>query len=214
MKYFSKLKLKSSVEGFTLVELMVVIALFTTIMMAAIGALFSAQAVNTKLQQTQIILDGANLAVEEMVRDIRYGSTFYCTDNSIMQNFPQVMPDRLSCSYPNGNTVLIFKPGEVLSSASLSQNDRIAYYISNGALFKKSFPGGDRTIPAIQVTASDIVVNDLTFYVRGAETNSALDYIQPVVTLSLSGITKPNSPNVEQVKFSVQTTSSTRKIDK
>lgn len=213
MKYFSKLKLKSSVGGFTLVELMVVIALFTTIMMAAIGALFSAQAVNTKLQQTQIILDGANLAVEEMVRDIRYGSTFYCTDNSIMQNFPQVMPDRLSCSYPNGNTVLIFKPGEILSPVN-SQNDRIAYYTSGGALFKKSFPGGDTTIPAIQVTASDIVVNDLTFYVRGAETNSALDYIQPVVTLSLSGITKPNSPNVEQVKFSVQTTSSTRKIDK
>ena len=87
MKYLFKFKSKKSLKGFTLIELMVVIALFSTIMTVAIGALFSAQAVNVKLQQTQIVIDGINLAIEEMVRDIRYGSQFYCTDFAFIQAF-------------------------------------------------------------------------------------------------------------------------------
>ena len=207
MKSFFKFKIKNNTKGFTLIELMVVVALFTTIMVVSVGALFSAQAINTKLQQTQVILDGVNLSIEEMVRDIRYGSIFYCT-NSV----PNSTPDRLSCAYPNGNNVLVFKPSNSLTGVN-SSNDRVAYYVSNGSLFKKEFPEGDTTQSPIQVTASDIVVEKLSFYVKGAETNSKSDYIQPVVTLSISGVTNPSQQNVTPVRFSVQTTSSTRKID-
>jgi len=210
MKYFSKLKFKSGVKGFTLIELMVVIALFTTIMTVAIGALFSAQAVNVKLQQTQVVMDGINLAVEEMVRDIRYGSTFYCTDSSFALNPPAIMPDRQDCIYPDGNTALVFKPANGLTTSN-STNDRIAYFVSNGALFKKLFPAGDISSVPIQVTAPDIKVNSLVFYVRGTGI-IPVDYIQPVITISISGVTTKSKTN--QVNFAVQTTTSTRKIDK
>lgn len=205
MKYLFKLKSKTTVKGFTLIELMVVIALFTTIMTISIGALYSAQAINTKLQQTQIILDGVNLATEEIIRDIRYGLIFYCTDT-----VPTVSPDRMDC-YPNGNTVLVFKPGNALTSAK-SSSDRIVYYISNGSIFKKEFPEGVPSTP-IQITVSNVVIDKLTFYVKGSGLVSSGDYIQPVITLAITGTTKPSNGNVAPVTFSVETSSSARALD-
>lgn len=196
-------------KGFTLIELLVVLALFTTVITIATGALFSAQAVNTKLQQTQIILDGVNVAMEEMVRDIRYGSIFYCTSS-----VPNSVTDRLSCPYPTGNTVLVFKPAAGLTSAN-SANDRIAYYLSGGAIYRQDFPLGVPGTP-VQITTTDVSIETLYFYVKGADTISAAspDYIQPGVTLVVSGVTKPTQPHVTPVRFSVQTSISARKIDK
>ncbi|MEI6810585.1 MAG: type II secretion system protein [Candidatus Nomurabacteria bacterium] len=206
MKYFFKFKLRKEVKGFTLIELMVVIALFTTIMTVTIGALYSAQAINTKLQQTQIILDGVNLVTEEIIRDIRYGSVFFCTDT-----VPVSSPDRRECSYPNGNSVLAFKPGNALT-LSKSSSDRIVYYVSNGAIFKEEFPEGAPKAP-IQVTSSDILVDKLTFYVKGSGTALSGDYIQPLITLSITGTTKPSNSKVAPVTFSIQTSSSARVMD-
>lgn len=208
MKYFLQIKINKKLKGFTLVELLVVIALFTTVMMVALGALFSAQAVNTKLQQTQVILDGVNLAMEEMVRDIRYGTVLYCTSS-----VPQSIPDRQSCVYPNGNVVLMFKPSSALTSNN-STNDRVVYYLSNGSIYRQVFPEGSPST-ATQITTSDVSVETLKFYVKGAETTteSTPDYLQPVVTFSISGVTKPTQPHVTPVRFSTQTTVSSRKLD-
>jgi prepilin-type N-terminal cleavage/methylation domain-containing protein len=208
---FLKIKireLKTSPKGFTLVELLVVLALFTTVMTIASGALFSAQESNTKLQQTQVILDGVNLAMEEMIRDIRYGSMYFCTGT-----VPETIPAAQSCAYPNGNTVLIFKPSTALTINN-SSNDRVAYYISNGVIYKKYYPEGIVS-SAVQVTTSDVSVEQLSFYVKGAENTGATppDYAQPVITLSISGVTKPSNPKVLPVRFSVQTSASSRKLD-
>ncbi|MCX6756734.1 MAG: type II secretion system protein [Candidatus Nomurabacteria bacterium] len=213
MKYLFKFKSKKSLKGFTLIELMVVIALFSTIMTVAIGALFSAQAVNVKLQQTQIVIDGINLAIEEMVRDIRYGSQFYCTDFAFIQAFPATMPDRQDCLYPTGNTAIVFKPANGLTSLN-HPNDRIAFYVSNNAIYKKLLPEGDLNSAPMQVTASDIKINSLFFYVKGTGTSvsSTPDFVQPVITVSIAGVTTKSQTN--QVKFTAQTTISSRKIDK
>lgn len=204
-----KLKINTKVKGFTIVETLVVLALFTTIITIATGALFSAQAVNTKLQQTQIILDGVNLAMEEVVREVRYGSVFYCT-NAV----PGSTPDRQSCAYPSGNSVLVFKPADALT-VNNSSNDRVAYYLSNGALYKQSFPEGVASTP-LQITTSDVTIEGLRFYVKGAETTSAStpDYRQPIVTVAMSGVTRPTQPHITPVHFSVQTTAASRKLDK
>jgi len=194
------------VRGFTLVELLVVLALFTTVITIATGALFSAQAINTKLQQTQIILDGVNLATEQMVRDIRYGSIFYCA-----ASIPGSIPDRQNCAYPNGNTVLMFKPPTGLT-ANNSSNDRVVYYLSNGMVYRREYPEGVAGT-AVQITSSDVTIDKLLFYVKGAQSTSASEYIQPVVTLVISGVTKPVQEYITPVRFSVETTISTRKLD-
>lgn len=195
-----------SPRGFTLVELLVTLALFTMVITLAVGALFSAQAINSKLQQTQVILDGVNLATELIARDVRYGSSFYCSNGT---SSPVASLPRLSCS--EGNTVLLFKPAIPLS-ASNSLNDRVAYYLANGALFKQEYPEGNAASSPLQITTSDVTITSLTFRVIGAEAVPA-DYNQPIVTISIAGVTRPAKQGVEPVHFTLQTSSTSRVPD-
>lgn len=203
------------VRGFTLVELLVTMAIFLTIITIATGALFSAQAVNVRLEQTQLILDEVNLSTEVMVRDIRYGTTFYC--DTVLPDVPPTM--RKSCTYPTGGTVLVFRPATQLTGSTNRLNDRVAYYISNGALYRKEYPsGGD--VKTSQLTSSDIIISNLAFYVTGAQSvsgsndyGSQSDINQPLVTIVISGTTVPPKANAVPVSFSVQTTASSREID-
>lgn len=202
-------------RGFTLVELMVTIAIFITVITVATGALFSAQAVNVHLEQSQIILDEVNVAMELMVRDVRYGTTFYC-DTTLPSPVPTM---RKSCAYPNGGGVLIFRPAVSLVGSTNPLNDRVAYYVSNGVLYKNEYPsGGDMTTS--QLTSSSVNVSSLTFFTVGANSKSGTndfssrsDNNQPLVTIVLSGVTVPLKKNTLPVSFSIQSSASARDID-
>ncbi len=214
---FFKSKYKSGLRGFTLIELLVSMALFTTVITIAVGALFSAQAVNTKLEQTQLILDGVNLATELMARDLRYGTDFNCTTG-----LPSAIPqDRKSCLYPTGGTSIVFKPSVTLPGSTDVSTDRVLYYVSNGAIFKDEYTyvggaGGTQTIKTYQITPNDVSVKDLTFYVVGARESGVAfdpDLNQPLVTFVISGVTVPNRPKVPAVSFTLQTSVSSRGLD-
>jgi prepilin-type N-terminal cleavage/methylation domain-containing protein len=203
-------------RGFTLVELLVAMAIFITVITIATGALFSAQAINVRLEQTQVILDEVNLATEMMVRDIRYGTTFYCDTTSPGASVPT---SRKSCAHPAGGTVLIFRPAVALSGSTNQLNDRIAYYISNGILYKKEYSSGGE-VRTFQMTSSSINVSNLTFFVTGAQSttgtndfSSLSDINQPLVTILISGMTVPRRSNIPPVPFSVETSASSREID-
>ena len=212
-------------RGFTLVELLVASAIFSTVLIIAIGALFSAQIINTRLQETQIILDGVNLATEVISRDVRYGSEFYCESATPTP----ITTGRLSCAYPAGGAVLVFKPTVKLKGTPNADLDRVAYYSGDitingnpsGVIYKAEYPGGDVALSRIyQVTPTDVNVQSLTFFTHGVNSSSgaidvgnAFDYDQPSVTMSISGVTIPSRQNVDPVTFNVQTSISSRGLD-
>lgn len=205
----------STLRGFTLVELLVVMALFISVMTIAMGALFSAQVVNTRLEQTQAVLDGMNLATEVIVRDIRYGSNFYC-DTTIPQPMTAL---RKGCLYPGGGTVLIFRPQISLAGTTNQRLDRVAYYLSNGMLYKDEYPYG-ASKRSYQITSSDVNVSRLAFYGNGLQTTTgnsdyagASDFNQPLITMVISGVTVPTKKTIQPVSFSVQTSGSSRALD-
>ncbi len=204
------LRIASSVRGFTLIELMVTIAIFTSVMTIATGALFSAQAINTKLQETQTILDEVNLSIQIMSRDIRYGSQFYCTDNQVDSN--AITPGaRNSCPYPTGRAALLFKPTDIVTGTTNESKDRVAYFLTNGILYKTEYPFG-ATPKTYQITSQDIRVDTLKFYVTGAE-DVSIDSNQPIVTFVISGVTVPTRANIQPVRFSLQLSVSSRGLD-
>lgn len=207
-KKLNKTNIKT-VKGFTLVELLVSTAIFILVVTLSTGALFSAQALNVRLQQTQTVLDSVNLAVEIMVRDIRYGTNFYC--DTVVQN----VQGKKDCSYSNGvgGNVLIFTPPVGLTGTTDATLDRIIYFVSNGALYKNEYPYGASPRLNIQITPTDVSLNPITFYVRGSNTPASLDYNQPVITLLVSGVTIPIKSTIDPVTFNVQTTISSRTID-
>lgn len=207
---------KKSVQGFTLVELLVSMAIFVTVITIAVGALFSAQVVNTKLEQTQAVLDGMHLATEVIVREMRYGAWFYC-DTSIPSPLPST---RKSCDYPNGGTVLIFKPTAALLGTTDETRDRVAYYLSSGVLYKNEYPYGG-TMRVNQITSSDVRVDTLSFYATGLNTTAGTsdylnvaDYNQPLITMIISGETVPRKITSQPVSFSVQTSAASRTLDR
>lgn len=190
------------VKGFSLIELLMAVSIFSVITIIAVGALYSVQNINTRTQQSQAILDGMNLSMEQMLRDIRYGSTLHCGGN--IANLSS-LTTRLSCPFPSdpGN-ILVFKPHNGTSG------DRIAYYISDGHIMKL-----DTRVSSLptQITSNDVIVSTLHFFVEGASSVQDNDYKQPLVTIVVSGETVPAKINIVSIKFSLQTSVSSRLLD-
>lgn len=210
-----KIKLfKKSIQAFSLVEILVVLGLFSSISTLVLGALFNAQAINGRLQQTQAILDNVNLSTQTVTRDIRFGTDFYCT-TTVPAGVYAVPTVRKSCSYENGvaGKVLIFRPSN--ATANL---DRVAYYVSSGVLYKNEYFSG--VASTIQMTADDVVVEAVNFYVDGANTSDGTsdegnvsDFRQPIITFIISGRAKSYNSTRAPISFSLQTHVSSRALD-
>lgn len=203
------------IKGFTLVEMIVVLGIFSLLMTLATGALYTNQKINTKLQENQSILDNVNLSMDTISKDIRYGTDFYCADTV---NAPQI-PLRQGCGYPTGGRVIFFKPNDVSSST-----DRVAYYASStvygDVILKDEYIDGATT--TYQVTASNLRVKSLVFYVLGANTTSGTsqdvgdihDFEQPLIVLTLGGETIPADLTASSTSFVIETSISSRRVDK
>jgi type II secretory pathway component PulJ len=211
MKIF--LYLTKKVKGYSLVEILVVLGLFSSISTLSLGALLNAQSVNVKLQETQAILDNMNLSIQTITRDIRFGSNFNATTTS-SNNASQIVISTKRRNCVNGCTVLIMKPADAVNSL-----DRVAYYLSNGVLYKGTYPNSGPT-ETLQMTSDDVNISSLTFYVDGAQTfdssnddNDAFDYKQPLITILLSGSTRTTKSNATPSTFNIETAVSARELD-
>ncbi len=207
--------LLSTKKGFSLVEILTVLGLFSGIATLSLGALFNTQAVNKRLAENQAILDNANLSTQTITRDIRFGKEFYAT-SSLPVSMAVVPTMRKNCVYGGADlcTILIFQPGDASSTL-----DRVAYYVANGTLYKDSYPYGEASTTE-QMTSDDVTINSLLFYVDGAQTSdgsndvsSATDYTQPRITIFMTGVTNSRSQTVTPVSFYFETQVSPRELD-
>lgn len=208
---------KNHIKAFSLVEILVVLGLFSSIATLSLGALFNAQTINGHLQETQAILDNINLSTQTITRDIRFGSEFHCT-TTVPLTLGAVPTTRRNCAYgvdgSASGSVLVFK-----SSDAVDDLDRTVIYVENGILYEKIYPRtGDPVL--LQMTANNVTITSLTFYVEGAQTSDgsndfggASDYKQPLVTFLLSGVTRPASTGVPSAPFTIQSNISSRVPD-
>ena len=207
-----------SLKGFTLIELLISLALFTSVITIATGALFSAQAINTQLEQKQIVLDGVNLVMDTIAREIRYGSVFYCSNSESISSI-SIPTQRQDCPLGNqsgqsgGGQILIFKPSIQLEGSDNYDNDRVAYYMKNGIIYKDEYPSGGTPRTNIMITTPDVNVSKLFFFVSGTPGMSSSDFNQPVVTIAISGNTITSKKNISSEFFNLQTSVSSRRLD-
>lgn len=213
MKFFNHIRIEEISKGFTLVELLVVLGLFSGIATLSLGALFNAQSVNARLQETQAILDNINLSSQTITRDIRFGSDFYCTQSLPA---PALVPTvRKNCVFgTTPGSVLIFR-----ASDAENELDRVAYYVANGVLYKNIYQYL-ATTTVLQMTSDDVNVSSVTFNVSGAQTSTgvndelnAIDYQQPLIRILISGVTRPAKASTPPASFDMETSVSPREID-
>lgn len=74
---------KSKKSGFTLIELMVSISLFSAVMVIVIGALLALNNANRRAQAVRAVIDNLNFAMEDVTRSIRTSTAIECANNEI-----------------------------------------------------------------------------------------------------------------------------------
>lgn len=165
-----------SERGFSLVEMVVSVGLFAVIMLVAMGALLSLVEANRKSRVLESVINNLNISLDSMVRAARMGSNYVCNDESIPGTYNLSGADCLE-----GETLFSFTP---YGEDSLVQGKRAVYYFkqdSEGGRLYRSLDGGASEIP---ITAPEVEIEDVRFYVRGTRPG---DTEQPKIVIVIKG---------------------------
>jgi len=178
-------------KGFTLIEMLVSVSIFTLVMLIAVSAVFTIVASNKKAESLKSVMDNLDFALESMTRNIRTGSTYTCLtvggggSISTVGNCPGGDPGFQFLSNQNGVT--------------------IDYYLYNGQVME------DETgWPApVSITAPEINISILNFYLVGSNQGAGGVGLQPHVLMTVIGTAGVSGT---QTQFRIQTTLSQRQI--
>lgn len=180
--------------GFTVIEMVVSLGLFSSVLSISVGALLSMINSNRKTQSLRSAMDNLNLATEEMSRSIIQGRTYHCGESG------EIWKASSSCN-SEGDTFFAFEAHDGSSTIS----DQIVYKLdaTNGRLQKSINSGTDFK----DVTAPSIKIDNLKFYVYGSD---PLNKEVPRVVITIGGTA--GTKESTRSSFNIQTTASQRAL--
>jgi type II secretory pathway pseudopilin PulG len=206
---------KSTAGGFSMVEMIVSIGLFTTLMLIIVGSFLSVTDAARKARSTRIALDNVSSAVDYMAREIRLGSYFRCETDTVLDAGYLADPNGnpASCSYSSGggNILAFERAGGSLTGFNHQLDQLVFWYEVDGngvGRLRRSTASGANPE---DLTAPEINITDFRFYVYGTDhagVNPA-NADQPRITIVIRGVAGGNKAKT-QVSFSLQTTLSAR----
>lgn len=170
-------------SGFTLVEVMISVTLFTIIITIGAGSVLNTNAIYRKTANVRAAMDNLSFIMEDMARNLRLGSNYNCDGN-------------LNCS--NG-LIVAFTP--------VGGGNDIVYAIEDAD--QDSDGDYEITKNGLPITSPEIKIDETKsgFIVDGVGANG----LQPMVTIKLSG--KIIYKVGEEAEFSLQTTVSQRLLE-
>jgi prepilin-type N-terminal cleavage/methylation domain-containing protein len=193
--------------GFTLIEVMIAMAIFTTLITIGMGAVLNAMQQHAMSQNNRTVMDSLNFAMEDMARNIRLGANFRCEsyiDSDVYDATTDLVTPQ-DC--PTSGPILLFNDyqGKLLKYTVLATH----------AVDKKSENtiGGGLSSPAESIITPSEVVVDIAksgFSVRSALPSTSGDTGQPTIMIKLVGTI--TSQGVTS-NFSLQTTVTPRALD-
>ncbi|MES2213564.1 MAG: prepilin-type N-terminal cleavage/methylation domain-containing protein [Patescibacteria group bacterium] len=181
----STLKNTKSVRGFTLIEMMVSLAVFSVVVVLSMSAIVSVLDSNQKSQTLRSAMDNLNVTLESMTRAIRFGTTYHCG-----------LTGSGTADCGGGDTGMMFIG---------SDGVRVRYNLSEGRIVRSSDIGA-----YTPMTSADIIIEKLTFYVSGS-TPYPGDNLQPRVVIVIKGYTGAKAST--KTSFVLSTTISQRQLD-
>ncbi|MBP9669258.1 MAG: type II secretion system protein [Candidatus Pacebacteria bacterium] len=180
-------------RGFSLVEMMVSVALFAVVMLVSTGALLALIDATRKAQALQSVMGNLNTALDGMVRSLRMGSSYMCGGVGIGTN---------PCE--SGSTYMSFTPFGA-DPDSLGSRWVYSYDAVNGRILK-SEDGGTNYF---SLTAPEVHIDSFSFYVIGTTVG---DSTQPKVVITVKG-TAGGEKVKTRTTFSIQATATQRLLD-
>ena len=152
-----KNKIPNNKRGFSLIEMMVAVTLFSMVMLIGVGALLSLIDANKKAQALNSVMNNLNFAVESMSRNLRVGTNYNCGGG----------PD---CTSGGTSVSFISSKGENIVYQYNSSEKRIEISKDGGAY--------------VTITAPEVTIDDFAFLVKGA---SSSDNLQPRIVIKIRG---------------------------
>lgn len=192
-------------KGFTLIEMMVAVTVFSIVMTIATGAIFSIVSAYKTSQALKSVMDNLSSALDTMSRDIRYGTIYNCGNTS--GDFTQsascsdggdtkfAFVARPTLADPNGAHVIY----EFQIDSSSGDNPGSIYKCINNNLPENCIP----------LTAPEVHITDMHFYVQGA---GALEAAQPKLLITISGYAQAGSNQANRALFNIETMVSQRSL--
>lgn len=194
-------------SGFTLIEMLVAMAVFMIVMTVAVGSLISIIDANRKAQAIKNVVNNINFALESISKDMRVGTKYSCYTEGIYVG---------NCA-GDGGTGVKYTSGKVDNGGN---NYVIRYkFVSNPQDGQGNIQrcinidyNNDTCSPWESLTAPvySVDITNMKFYVFGADTiNSPLvDKKQPRVIITLEG--EAGVKDSIKTNFNIQTTVSQR----
>ncbi len=195
--WFNKMILnRNTKKGFTLIEIMVSISVFSIIMLISSGSIFSVFDANRKSQTLRSVMDNLNLSLESMTRTIRFGSRYHC---DITQGGG--LNTTRDCA-AGANSIAVLD----------SSGAQVVYQLcTSGANTGRIARSADCNVGPF-ITGTDVTINSLSFFVLGSDTYSATtNLIQPKVVISITG--RAGVKTSSRTDFRLQTLVSQRVFD-
>ena len=184
--------IKNKKQGFTLIEMMVSVALFAIVVTIGTGSLLSIINGNKKAEALSSVISNVNFALESMVRDIRTGTNYECGGGTNCQT---------------GGTSITFNSG--------INNGTVTYTFDGKGHITRSISCGLNLPPACvpenseNISSNEVNITNLTFYVSGALPGSA-DNTQPKVLIIIQGTAGKSKA---AAPFNIETLVSQRTLD-
>lgn len=207
------MKIRLSKRGFTLIEVLISVAIFMAVMTVAIGALIM---MNNSLQKAKLLrasVENVNLALESMSKRLRTGLLYRCLSAEEVNYSNQFQAyDIRNCDYeaPEDGFGVSFYSQELEKFVAYRWGshpdlNKIEIATSQDAVFSWSNDGDD-TLNAI--TSAEVKIKNLRFYVSGSGNENPA--IQPRVTILINASAELPGKTFLDTNFNLQTTVSQR----
>lgn len=186
-------------KGFTLVEMIVALAIFTIVAMVAVGALLKITDANRKSLTLKTTINNLNFALESMSREIRVGADYYITNN-ISEPIDSIdNPTNSKIDFDEGSWLIAFSSSKTAPDGEGRCRLIYAYkYLADTYTIEKSQQQacGENIQNNFQpLVSSDIKITNTIVSVDGTA--------QPKVFLWLKGYSGVRER--ERTEFSIQT---------
>ncbi len=185
MEHFSQ---KNS--GFTLIELMVAVSIFSIVMTIAMSALLNIIDLNHKSQAVNTVMNNLSFALEGMGRDIRFGKDYSPADSSLSFKVYDLGTREYS-------RTITFSKKMSLEDPSLCK-DGFQYQI-----FRTVEDADGHQEGPLAITAPEVCIKNLSFVSNGSGS-------QPSVLILLNGYAGKGK---SLTNFGLQTTVSQRELN-
>jgi len=183
------------IRGYTLIELIVSVAIFTIVMLVASTAFLALINLDRKARATNDVVTNLSYVVDSMERSIRTGTEY-------------------DCGTVGGATDCWSTPADsfsFLDSTTPPQTVEYRLFVSDsqGQIQQRITPENGPSGSWTPLTDPRVDVENLAFYVRGSTPG---DSLQPIVVLVIRGALRPDA-NSTPVEFVIESAASQRLID-